>query len=313
MSVYTAAPGISKHDALKFSKDFMAGATAAMISKTVIAPVERVKLILQLQTAQTTLAQENRYKGMVDCFLRVPKEQGFFSFWRGNWVNILRSCSQESLGLSFKEVFRKYTLNEIDPKTNPSRFLVGNLVAGGAAGGATLGTIYPLDFIRTRLAVDLGKNKADREFTGMFDCARKIIKADGIRGLYKGLIVSLQYMCIYRASYYGLFDTAVPYMALDGKKLSFTGAFLVGQVVTLIAAMTSYPLDTVRRRLMMGAGKKKLPYTTMIACMRYIYVNEGPRAFFHGALVNAIRGTGAALVLAIYNELQKNPIFLRVK
>ncbi|CAL2045320.1 hypothetical protein CAEBREN_22523 [Caenorhabditis brenneri] len=304
MSMYTAVPGVSKDDVIKFSKDFMAGATAAAISKTVIAPVERVKLILQLQNSQTTLAQENRYKGIVDCFIRVPREQGFLSFWRGNWVNILRSCSQESLGLSFKEFFRKYSLEGVDPKTQHTRWLIGNLVAGGGSGCATLATIYPLDFIRTRLAIDLGKRKSDREFTGMFDCARKIIKTDGIPGLYKGLIPSLQYMIIYRGAYYGLFDTTAPYMNSDGK-MTFTEAFLVGQVVTLIAAMTSYPLDTVRRRLMMGAGKKTLPFHNTISCFKYIYTKEGPKAFFHGALVNAIRGTGAALVLAIYNELQK--------
>uniref|UniRef100_A0A8R1HVT7 ADP/ATP translocase n=1 Tax=Caenorhabditis japonica TaxID=281687 RepID=A0A8R1HVT7_CAEJA len=235
MSIYTAVPGLSRDDVVKFSKDFLAGATAAAISKTVIAPVERVKLILQLQNSQKTLAHENRYKGIVDCFIRVPREQGFISFWRGNWVNILRSCSQESLGISFKEFFRKYSLENVNPETQHTRWLAGNLVAGGGSGCATLATIYPLDFIRTRLAIDLGKHKSDREFTGMFDCARKIIKSDGVRGLYKGLVPSLQYMIIYRGAYYGLFDTTAPYMNRDGK-MTFTQAFLVGQVVTLIAS-----------------------------------------------------------------------------
>ncbi|CAB3398230.1 unnamed protein product [Caenorhabditis bovis] len=306
MTTYTMVPGISKNDVLKFTKDGMAGAVAATISKTVIAPIERVKLILQLQNSQSTLAVEKRYKGMIDCFVRVPREQGFFSFWRGNWVNILRSCSQESLGLAFKEFFKKYSVGDTDYSDRRFRFLIGNLMAGAGAGCATLATIYPLDFIRTRLAVDLGRSKENREFTGMIDCARKTHRHDGFRGLYKGLIPSLQYMMIYRGCYYGLFDTAAPYVAMDGKNLSFTRAFLVGQVVTLIAAMTSYPLDTVRRRLMMGAGKKSMPFNSTISCIKYIYVNEGAKAFFHGALVNAIRGTGAALVLAIYNELQKH-------
>ena len=85
--------------------------------------------------------------------------------------------------------------------------------------------------------------------------------------LFRGLIPSLQYMIIYRGAYYGLFDTTAPYMNSDGK-MTFTEAFLVGQVVTLIAAMTSYPLDTVRRRLMMGAGKKTLPFHNTISCFK---------------------------------------------
>lgn len=294
-----------KVDLHKFSKDFLAGASAAAVAKTVIAPVERVKLILQLQNAQTTLAADRRYKGMLDCFVRVPKEQGVLSFWRGNWVNILRACSQESLGFAFKDLFKKYSLEGVDPQQHHYRFLIGNLAAGGGAGVATFMIIYPLDFVRTRLAIDLGKDKKNREFKGMFDCIAKIVRHDGILGLYKGLVPSLQYILMYRGAYYGLFDSAHPYCSEDGKTLSFWRAFAVGQVVTLVAAMSSYPLDTVRRRLMMNAGKKQHNYRGTVECARYIYTNEGWRAFFNGALVNAMRGTGAALVLALYNEMAK--------
>ncbi|GMT04487.1 hypothetical protein PENTCL1PPCAC_26661, partial [Pristionchus entomophagus] len=291
-------------DALKFSKDFLAGAVAATIAKTIIAPVERVKLILQLQNSQSTIAVEHRYKGMVDCFVRIPKEQGFISFWRGNLANIMRSCSQESLGLAFKELFKKYSLNGIDEKQK-GRFLVGNLVAGGGAGVATFLIIYPLDFTRTRLAIDMGRSKESREFRGLMDCIAKIVKADGVKGLYIGLLPSLQYILLYRGAYYGLFDFAKPFASKDGKDLGFARAFAVGQVSTLVAAMTSYPLDTVRRRLMMQAGKKELLYKGSIDCAKQIYLHEGYRAFFHGAFVNVVRGTGAALVLAIYNEMAK--------
>ncbi|VDL71884.1 unnamed protein product [Nippostrongylus brasiliensis] len=248
--------GVAWDDALKFCKDFAAGASAAVVAKTLIAPVERVKLILQLQNAQTSLPVEKRYNGLIDCFIRVPKEQGFLSFWRGNWVNILRSCSQESLGFAFKDFFKIWTLNGVDGIEHRYRFLIGNIMAGGGAGIATYMIIYPLDFVRTRLAIDLGKSRKNREFVGMFDCVRKIVKHDGI-------------------------------------------------VVTLIAAMLSYPLDTVRRRIMMGAGKKEFMYKGTIDCAKYIYINEGWKSFFSGAMINAMRGTGAALVLALYNEMTK--------
>lgn len=262
-----------------------------------------MKLILQLQNAQTTLLPEKRYKGIVDCFIRVPKEQGFLSFWRGNWVNILRACSQESLGFAFKDFFKIWTLSDVDP--TGLRFLTGNLLAGGASGVATFMIIYPLDFVRTRLAIDLGKDRKDREFIGMVDCMRKIIKHDGIFGMYKGLLPSLQYICIYRGAYYGLFDSAKPFISKDGQSLGFWRAFAAGQVVTFVAAMLSYPLDTIRRRLMMGAGKKEFIHKGTIDCAKYIYVNEGWKSFFRGAMVNAMRGTGAALVLALYNEFAK--------
>uniref|UniRef100_F1L9X4 ADP/ATP translocase n=1 Tax=Ascaris suum TaxID=6253 RepID=F1L9X4_ASCSU len=292
-------------DAIKFCKDFFVGAAAAMVAKTIVAPIERVKLILQLQAAQETIAVSKRYKGMIDCFIRVPREQGLLSFWRGNLVNIARSCSQESFGFAFKDFFKIWCVGGVNSKDNYWRFLSGNIAAGGASGIATYCIIYPLDFVRTRLAIDMGKEKS-REFTGFFDCLRKIFKSDGIRGLYYGFYPSLQYIFLYRGAYYGLFDSAkVLISKKENSQISFMAAFIVGQVVTFTAAFISYPWDTVRRRLMMQAGRNDVLYRGVWHCTTKIYHEEGVRAFFSGMLVNAVRGTGAALILAIYNEFSK--------
>ncbi|KAK0404722.1 hypothetical protein QR680_017598 [Steinernema hermaphroditum] len=296
-------PGMN--DAVKFGKDFLAGATAAVVAKTVVAPVERIKLILQLQSAQTTIKAEKRYKGVVDCFVRVPREQGFFSFWRGNLVNIYRSCGQESLGFAFKDFFKIWCLDGVNHNHNYWHFLAGNLAAGGASGAATYCFVYPLDFVRTRLAIDMGRGES-REFNGIFDCVRKIVRHDGVFGLYRGFFPSLQYIFLYRGAYYGLFDGTKVLITRSGSDhIGFGYAFLLGQVVTFVAGMISYPLDTVRRRQMMQAGKKEILYRGSWDCTKKIFLNEGPRAFFNGAMVNAIRGTGAALVLAMYNEFAK--------
>ena len=71
------------------------------------------------------------------------------------------------------------------------------------------------------------------------------------------------------------------------------------QVVTVFAGILSYPLDTVRRRLMMQSGRKggDIQYTSTWDCFLKIAKNEGPLAFFKGCLSNVIRGTGGALVL----------------
>lgn len=59
----------------------MLGGLAGGISKTAIAPIERVKLVLQTQDVSNQISQEGRYKGIFDAFRRLPKEQGFLSFW----------------------------------------------------------------------------------------------------------------------------------------------------------------------------------------------------------------------------------------
>lgn len=68
----------------------MVGGISAAVSKTAVAPIERVKLLLQVQDANKNMAVEDRYKGIGDCFMRVHREQGFASFWRGNLANVLR-------------------------------------------------------------------------------------------------------------------------------------------------------------------------------------------------------------------------------
>jgi len=72
-----------------------------------------------------------------------------------------------------------------------------------------------------------------------------------------------------------------------------------------LAGLASYPLDTVRRRMMMQSGRKDVLYKSTIDCFVKIYANEGGlKPFFKGALSNVFRGVGAAVVLTLYDEIQ---------
>lgn len=102
----------------------------------------------------------------------------------------------------------------MDKRTQFWHYFAGNLASGGAAGATSLCFVYPLDFARTRLAADVGKAGAEREFKGLGDCLVKIYKSDGIKGLYQGFNVSVQGIIIYRAAYFGIYDTAKGKFAL---------------------------------------------------------------------------------------------------
>jgi len=91
---------------------------------------------------------------------------------------------------------------------------------------------------------------------------------------------------------------------LLGEKANLLATFALGQVVTVSAGIISYPLDTVRRRLMMTSGAKEKLYNGTIDCFSKILQNEGAGAFFKGCLSNVIRGTGGALVLTFYDKIQ---------
>jgi len=292
-------------DIVDFSKDLLSGGVAAGISKTCVAPIERVKLLLQVQHASKQITKENQYKGIIDCFVRVPKEQGFLSLWRGNLANVIRYFPTQALNFAFKDQYKQIFLGGVDKNKQFMRYFIGNLGSGGAAGATSLCFVYPLDFARTRLAADIGKGAGQREFNGLGHCIRTIFKSDGFKGLYRGFLVSVQGIIIYRAAYFGCFDTAKSVLLADPKKANFFVAWGIAQVVTTGAGILSYPFDTVRRRMMMQSGRTDILYKNTIDCWSKIAKTEGTSAFFKGAFSNVLRGTGGALVLAGYDEIQK--------
>merc|ERR1711912_30628 len=288
-----------------FIQDFMIGGVSAAVSKTAVAPIERVKLLLQVQYANPNIPEEMRYNGIGDCFKRVVAEQGVAALWRGNLANVVRYFPTQALNFACKDAYKKIFC-PYNPKTEPGKFFVGNCMSGGAAGATSLTVVYPLDFARTRLAADVGGADGKREFNGLIDCLKKCAAKDGPAGLYRGFGISVVGIIAYRASFFGMFDTGKVILFEDIKKANFFAMWGFAQVVTVSAGIVSYPLDTVRRRLMMNAGKTgaESMYDGTIDCFKKIYRDEGGRAFFKGCLSNILRGTGGALVLVFYDKIQ---------
>jgi solute carrier family 25 (adenine nucleotide translocator) protein 4/5/6/31 len=179
------------------------------------------------------------------------------------------------------------------------------MMSGGMAGATSLCFVYPLDFARTRLAADVGSG-GKREFTGLINCLQVMLAKAGPKGLYNGFGISVIGIFAYRASYFGMFDTGKVMLFEDYRKASIFLVWMFAQFVTVTAGIVSYPLDTVRRRLMMTSGKtgKDKMYDGTMDCFQKIIKNEGAAALFKGCLSNVIRGTGGALVLVFYDKIQ---------
>jgi solute carrier family 25 (adenine nucleotide translocator) protein 4/5/6/31 len=291
----------------EFIRDFLLGGVSAAISKTATAPIERVKLILQNQASMKSVTPDKEYKGIADCFVRVSKEEGFAALWRGNLANIIRYFPTQALNFAFKERYKTLVASFIGkphPKKEFGKFLLSNVLSGGLAGCTSLMFVYPLDFARTRLGTDMGKDKSQRQFNGMFDCLSKIVASDGVGGLYRGFVISALGIFFYRAAYFGLYDSSKAY---TGDNPHVLLKFCVAQVVVSLSGIISYPLDTVRRRLMMQSGKKggEVQYKGTFDAFGKIYAKEGTAGFFKGAASNVFRGVGASLVLVLYDELRR--------
>lgn len=98
-------------DLASFVKDFVAGGISAAVAKTAVAPIERVKLLLQVQQISKQIPEEQRYKGILDCLIRLPKEQGLTSYWRGNLANVIRYFPTQALNFAFKDVYKQVNNN----------------------------------------------------------------------------------------------------------------------------------------------------------------------------------------------------------
>ncbi|KAJ0446216.1 putative mitochondrial carrier protein [Helianthus annuus] len=244
-----------------FPRDLMAGAMMGGMVHTVVAPIERTKLLLQ---------------------------------------------TQETLNFSLKDLYKSILRNRNDAQH--STFMSGpsaNFIAGAAAGCTTLVLIYPLDIAHTRLAADLGKTDS-RQFQGIRHFLATIWARDGIRGVYKGLPASLQGMVVHRGLYFGGFDTMKEKMSKNTpSEVALWKRWIVAQAVTTSAGLLSYPLDTVRRRMMMQSGIERPMYRSTLDCWKTIYKTEGLGSFYRGALSNMFRSTGAAAILVLYDEVKK--------
>jgi len=291
-----------------FMVDFLAGGVSGAVSKTLTAPIERVKLVIQTQDANPRIVSGEvaRYTGIGNCFSRIMSEQGFAAFWRGNMTNIIRYFPTQAFNLAFKDTI-KGAFPKFNRKTEFWSFFGVQLASGGAAGAASLTIVYPLDYARTRLASDVGTGKA--QFNGLFDCLKKTATGPGgFFSLYNGFGPSVAGIIAYRGAQFGLNDTIMafnPY-AKESGPVAIASKFCVAQIAVTASGLVAYPFDTVRRRLQMQSDKpmNERLYKGTIDCGVKVLKNEGFGGMYKGALANIFRGVGASMVLVIYGEIK---------
>ncbi|KAG7195247.1 ADP/ATP carrier protein [Scheffersomyces spartinae] len=287
-----------------FLIDFMMGGVSAAVSKTAAAPIERVKLLIQNQDEMIKQGRLSRkYDGIIDCFKRTLTEEGAGSFWRGNTANVIRYFPTQALNFAFKDKFKQMFGFKKDD--NYWKWFAGNLASGGLAGATSLAFVYSLDYARTRLANDAKSSKGtgERQFNGLLDVYKKTLASDGIAGLYRGFGPSVIGIVVYRGLYFGLYDSLKPVVLIGSLDESFWAKFLLGWTVTTGASTASYPLDTVRRRMMMTSGQA-VKYNGAFDCFKKVVAAEGVGSLFKGCGANILRGVAGAGVISMYDQLQ---------
>merc|ERR1711964_769601 len=289
-----------------FVVDFMMGGISAAVSKTAAAPIERVKLLIQNQDEMLRSGRLAKpYTGIGECFKRVIAEEGTASLWRGNTANVVRYFPTQALNFAFRDTYKSMFAFKKE-RDGYWWWMAGNLASGGAAGATSLLFVYSLDYARTRLANDAksAKTGGERQFNGLVDVYKKTLASDGIAGLYRGFGPSVAGIVVYRGLYFGMYDSIKPVLLVGPLEGNFLASFLLGWTVTTGAGIASYPLDTIRRRMMMTSGEA-VKYKSSMHAAQVILQKEGMKSFFKGAGANILRGVAGAGVLAGFDKLKQ--------
>ena len=169
------------------------------MAKTVVAPVERIKLLLQTQRVNSRISNNTSYKGGIYCLKDIVEKEGFVALWRGNMANVMRFFPNQAFNFALKDKFRRFlgistAAGGATQNNMPKNILFwNNMIAGSAAGATTALLTYPLDLARTRLATDvtLIGNEKQRQFNGVMDCIRQSYVEGGLTRVYRGFPLSV--------------------------------------------------------------------------------------------------------------------------
>ena len=304
-----------------------AGGASGAVAKTCVAPLERIKMLLQvhgMSTAAKTDGAAAASPGIGGMARKVLMVDGPGGFWRGNFANVVRIVPTKGVLFFCNDYYRE--LFGVDPKKHDPWRLVG---CGAAAGMTSTLVTYPLDLVRSRLmmmsasvaaaaaaesggaaaaapSISSSSVVAATEYTGIADCFRKTYRAEGIRGLYGGLGPTLCGIIPYAGVSFSSFDLLKGHMPKNEEGRTPTQYKLAaGACAGFLSQSVSYPVDTVRRRMQLqgSIGATRL-YANAFACSASVWKHEGPRAFYRGLSANLLRAApNTAIQFTAYDTL----------
>ncbi|XP_047458629.1 graves disease carrier protein [Mugil cephalus] len=294
-------------------RSFVAGGVAGCCAKTTIAPLDRVKILLQ--------AQNPHYKhlGVFSTLTAVPKKEGFLGLYKGNGAMMIRIFPYGAIQFMAFDKYKKLLRTKFGIAGHIHR-----LVAGSMAGMTAVICTYPLDMIRARLAFQV---KGDQRYTGIVHAFQTIyLKEGGVLGFYRGLTPTLIGMAPYAGLSFFTFGTLrslglsrfpelLGQPCLDNPDVLVLKThvnLLCGGIAGAIAQTISYPLDVIRRRMQLSTV---LPDSekcgSPIKTLKYVYKEYGiRRGLYRGLSLNYIRCVPSQAVAFTTYEFMKQMLHL---
>jgi len=256
------------------SRSVAAGGGAGIIARTASAPLDRIKLLFQVQAMASSGTSATAYTSVGQAFRKIYAEEGILSFWKGNGVNVIRVAPYAAAQLASNDYYKSLLADEQGKLGVPQR-----LLAGALAGMTGTAITHPLDTVRLRLALP------NHGYNGMMHCFGTVYRTEGVGALYKGLGPTLAGIAPYAAINFASYDMAKKmYYGEDGKEDRVSN-LVVGGASGTFSATVCYPLDTIRRRMQM----KGKTYNGMYDAITTIARTEGVKGFFRGWAANTLK------------------------
>ncbi|XP_065628855.1 probable mitochondrial adenine nucleotide transporter BTL3 [Quercus suber] len=301
----------SSSGAVNVTKHLWAGAVAAMVSRTFVAPLERLKLEYMVRGEQ---------KKLFELIQKIAASQGLKGFWKGNFVNILRTAPFKAINFYAYDTYRNQLMRMTgnEESTNFERF-----VAGAASGITATLLCIPMDTIRTKMVAPGGE-----ALGGVIGTFRHMIQTEGFFSLYKGLVPSILSMAPSGAVFYGVYDILKSaYLhspegrkriqnmkqgqelnALEQLELGTIRTLIYGAIAGACAEAATYPFEVVRRQLQMQVKETKL--SAMATCIK-IVEQGGVPALYAGLIPSLLQVLPSAAISYFVYEFMK--IVLKVE
>lgn len=288
-------------DAKRFLKkesniSFIAGGIAGALSRTVVSPFERVKILLQVQGSTVAYNQ-----GIFGAIKQVYIEEGAPGLFRGNGLNCIRIFPYSAVQFVVYEWCKKY-LFHVDGSLGKEQLQNWQrLVSGGLCGGVSVLVTYPLDLIKTRLSIQtanlerLSKSKANNVMKppGVWELLCKTYREEGsIRGLYRGIYPTSIGVIPYVALNFSIYEQLKEFIPTNDRYWASVYKLAVGAVSGGIAQTIIYPFDLLRRRfqvLEMGGHELGFKYKSVLDALITIRRKEGFKGYYKGLTANLFK------------------------
>ncbi|KAF9613083.1 hypothetical protein IFM89_005531 [Coptis chinensis] len=273
-----------------YAKELIAGGAAGAFAKTAVAPLERIKILLQTRTVGY------HSLGVYQSLKKVLKEEGYLGFYKGNGASVLRIVPYAALHFMTYEQYRCWILNNYSALgTGP----VVDLLAGSAAGGTAVLCTYPLDLARTKLAYQVTGSKATSSsltqpsYHGIKDVFKTVYKEGGVRALYRGVGPTLIGILPYAGLKFYIYEELKRRVPEEHQK-SVMLRLSCGALAGLFGQTLTYPLDVVRRQMQVQSLQSSIEqggpgYRGTMEGLTTIVRNQGWRQLFAGLSINYLK------------------------